>query len=191
MVDKFVKKYEAARRDLLALWTAKRNLLQVGQSRFPKSHPAFKAILRLCHNDSTCQIRHLCDVSACRCADQCGDALFRKEVDGVLIPAVTHWFYGITYLLPQEKVTLNRTKQFNASDIELFEEVYRLGRKFINSAAALPFLPKAFTQETKRFEQTLARAQAQVEKSSPIYAAYLHLQDKVPQSIADNIVALI
>ncbi len=118
--------------------------------------------------------------------------MFRNHVvDGVRIPAVTHWYYGICHLLPEDKVKLDRTKQFNASsDIELLEDVHRLGRLFIKSASALPFLPaKEFARGEKRFERTFARAQAQVDHFSPLYAAYVRLQDKVPQSIAGNIVA--
>ena len=192
MGEELVKKYEAARRDLLALWTAKHRLLLAAQSRFPKSHPLFKSILRLCRNDPTCQIRHLCDMAICKCADMRGDDLFRNRVvDGVRIPAVTHFFYGISHLLPEESVKLDRTKRFSASDIELLEQVYSLGRKFIESASSLPFLPtKDFAREEKRFEQTFARARAQVEKYSPLYAAYFRLQEKVPRPIVGEIVAL-
>ena len=190
MGEDIVNKYEAARRDLLALWTAKHRLLLAAQSRFPKSHPLFKSILRLCRNDPTCQIRHLCDMAICKCADMRGDDLFRNRiVDGVRIPAVTHFFYGISHLLPEERVTLDRTKQFNASDIELFEDVYRLGRKLIESASSLPFLPtKDFAREEKRWEQTFARARAQVEKYSPLYAAHLRLQERVPDGIANAVI---
>ena len=61
----------------------------------------------------------------CKCADRYGDELLRdKVVDGVHIPAVTHFFYGISHLLPKENIAvLTRTKQFTISDIELFEEV--------------------------------------------------------------------
>jgi hypothetical protein len=192
MVEEFIQEYEAVRRDLLTLWTAKQRLLLVALSRFPKSHPLFKAISRLCHNDATYQIRHLCDVAICDAADQYGDDFFRDRlVDGVRIPAVTHWYYGISQLLPEERVKLDRTKQFSDSDLELLSTVERLSRKFIESASALPFLPaKQFAREEKRFEQSFSRAQAQVEKHSPLYAAYLRLQDKVPQSIAGDIVAL-
>ena len=115
-----IEKYEAARRDLLALWTAKQRLLLVALSRFPKSHPLFKSISRVCHNDATCQVRHLCDEAICEAADRYGDDVFRnRPVDDVLIPAVTHRFYGITQLLPEERVKLDRTKQLSASDIEL------------------------------------------------------------------------
>jgi hypothetical protein len=112
-------------------------------------------------------------------------------VDGVRIPAVTHFFYGIDHLLPKERVKLDRTKTLTASDIALLEEFHRLGRKFIETASTLPFLPtKEFAHEEKRFEQTFDKAKAQVEKSSPLYAAYLRLQEKVPPAIASKIVAL-
>ena len=106
-------------------------------------------------------------------------------------PCSDTFFYGISHLLPEESVKVDRTKQFNASDIELFEDVYRLGRKLIESASSLPFLPtKDFAREEKRFEQTFARARAQVEKYSPLYAAYFRLQEKVPRPIVGEIVAL-
>ena len=185
-----IEKYVAARRDLLALWAAKQSLCGAAQSSFPKSHPLFKAISKLCHNDATCQIRHLCDISICKCADRYGDDMFRDHVvDGEHIPAVTHFFYGIAHLYPQENVVLNRTKQLTHSDIELFEDVYRLGRKFIDSASVLPFLPvEEFTAEETRFDKSFEKARACVEESSPLHAAYLC--DGVRPAIAGDIVSL-
>ncbi len=181
-----------ARRNVITVFAAKRHLVETAQSRFPKSHSTFKAILKLCYNDATCQIRHLCDVAICKCADRYGDDAFRNHVcDGVTIPVVTHFFYGISHLLPRENVVLDRTKQFSASDIELFEEVYRLGRKFIDSASSLPFLPmKEFNREVTRFEKTFEKARAQLEKTCPLYVASSALQNKLPKSIAGDIVAL-
>ncbi len=46
MGEELIQKYEAARRDLLALWTAKRRLLLAAQSRSPTSHPLFHALLK-------------------------------------------------------------------------------------------------------------------------------------------------
>ena len=89
-----IEKYEAARRDLLALWTAKQRLLLVALSRFPKSHPQFKSISRVCHNDATCQVRHLCDEAICEAADRDGDDMFgnRPVDDDVLLPDETQCF---------------------------------------------------------------------------------------------------
>ena len=85
-----VEKYVAARRAMLQLWAAKGRLYGAAQSRFPKSHPLFKAISKLCHNDATCQIRYLCDIAICKGADRYGDGVFRNRmVDAVSIP-VTH-----------------------------------------------------------------------------------------------------
>ena len=180
------------RRILLALWTAKQQLLETTQSRFPTSHPVFKAILRLCHNDATCQIRHLCDVAICKCADRFGDEVFRdKIVDDVNIPAVTHFFYGISHLIPREILAPRRTKQFTASDVGLFEEVYRLGRGFIESAFLLPLPPsKELHRETTRFEKAFGKARAQMQKSCALYAAYLHLEEELPKSIVGDILTL-
>ncbi len=108
------------------------------------------------------------------------------------VPAVTHFFYGISHLLPRESVTLDRTKILRATDIELFEDVYRLGRKFITNASQIPFLKtKDLAREETRFEKTFEKARAHLKKHSPLYAAYLRiLQGKVPESIARDIVAL-
>ena len=112
-------------------------------------------------------------------------------VDGVSIPAVTHFFYGISHLFPREDVVLNRTKQLTHSDIELFEDVYRLGRKFIESASSLPVLPaEEIIKEEKRFEKTFEKAREKIEAASPAYSAYLQLQKRFPKAVAGEIVAL-
>jgi len=151
--------YEAARRHLIALWIAKVRLLNAAQARFPTSHPTFKALQRVCHNDATCRIRYLADNSACMWADRFGDELFRKEVDGVRLPAATHWFYGISDLLPRERVTLDRTKRFTASDVECLETMGKQARKFIDSVKQLPFVPaKELKREEHMFERYYAKA---------------------------------
>ena len=187
-----IERYVTVRRNLLALWAAKQRLYGAAQSRFPKSHPLFKTISKLCHGDATCQIRHLCDIAICNDADRVGDDLFRDRiVDDVCVPAVTHWFYGISHLVPRENVVLNRTKQFNFSDIELFEDVYRLGRRFIDSASSLPFLPaKEFTCEENRFEKEFEKTREELEKASTAYSVYLQLQKRLPATVAGDIVAL-
>ena len=118
--------------------------------------------------------------------------MFRdRVVDGVRIPAVTHFFYGISHLFPQENVVLNRTKQLTHSDIELFEDVYRLGRKFIDSASVLPFLPvKELTAEETRFDKSFEKAREKLETATPAYSAYLQLQKWLPKTVAGDIVAL-
>jgi hypothetical protein len=184
-----IELFIAARRNLIALWTAKQRLLSAAQARFPKSYPVFKAILKVCHNDPTCQIRFLADKSACQCADRFGDEIFRKEVDGHKLPAVTHWFYGISHNLPEERVGLERTKAFSAADIERFEEVGRRARRFIDSVSALPFVSAMeLTREARKFDQCYTKAQAQVEKSSPLYTAYLCLHDRLPPGVIDTVI---
>ena len=87
-------------------------------------------------------------------------------MDDVCIPAVTHWFYGISHLVPREK--LNPTQQFTHSDIELFDNVYRLGRSFIESASLLPFLStRDLTREEERFEKAFETAREKLETASP------------------------
>ena len=185
-----IEKYVAARRAMLELWAAKQRLYGTALSRFPKS--LFKTISKLCHNDATCRIRYLCDIAICNDADRVGDDLFRDRiVDDVCIPAVTHWFYGISHPSPTDTDAPSRTKSFNRSDIELFEQVYNLGRTFVDCASVLPFLPnKEFVRERKLFEKTFEKAREKLEKSCPLYFAYSELQTKLPQSIAGEIAAL-
>ena len=189
-VEAQVEKYVAARRAMLELWAAKQRLYGTALSRFPKS--LFKTISKLCHNDATCRIRYLCDIAICNDADRVGDDLFRDRiVDDVCIPAVTHWFYGISHPSPTDTDAPSRTKSFNRSDIELFEQVYNLGRTFVDCASVLPFLPnKEFVRERKLFEKTFEKAREKLEKSCPLYFAYSELQTKLPQSIAGEIAAL-
>ena len=190
--EAYIAKYVSARRAMLQLWAAKRQLSRVAQARFPKSHPLFKTLVGLCHNDATCQIRHLCDVAICTCADRVGDDLFRDRiVDDVCIPAVTHWYYGISHPSPTDTDAPSRTKSFNRSDIELFEQVYNLGRTFVDCASVLPCLPnREFVRERKLFEKTFEKAREKLEKSCPLYFAYSELQTKLSQSIAGEIAAL-
>ena len=69
--------------------------------------------------------------------------------------------------------------------------MYRLGRKFTDRASLLPFLPeKEFNREVTRFEKAFGRARSQMERSYPLCAAYSEIQDKLPQAIAADIVAL-
>lgn len=185
-----IEKYVAARRAMLELWAAKQRLYGAALSRFPKS--LFKTISKLCHNDAMCRIRYLCDIAICNDADRVGDDLFRDRiVDDVCVPVVTHWFYGISHLVSRENVVLNRTKQFTHSDIELFDNVYRLGRNFIESASLLPFLStRDLTREEERFEKAFETAREKLQTASPACSAYLLLQKKLPSAIAGEIVAL-
>ena len=191
-IEADIKAYAAARRAMLELWTAKRQLSQIAQARFPHSHPLFKSLVGLCHNDATCQIRHLCDVAICTCADLVGDDLFRDRiVDDVCIPAVTHWYYGISHPSVTNTEAPNWTKILTRSDIELFEHVYHLGRRFVDCASVLPFLPTTkFVRERSRFEKTFKKAREKLERSCLLYFAYSELQTKLPQSITDDIAAL-
>lgn len=190
MVEEFIQEYEDARRNLIQLWKAKHSLNLAVQVRFPKSHALFKSVLKICHRDPTCQIRFLADKSACHCADVLGGDIFRREVDGETLPAVTLWFYGICHHISDERVPLNRTKTFGAVEIQLFEEVARCARRLIQSVFALPFVDATKLQrESKRFEQCYAKAQDQIEKVSPLYTAYRRLQQMLPDGIANAVVA--
>ena len=132
--------YEDARRKIVQLWKAKHSLGLAAQARFPKSYPVSKAIFKICHCDPTCTIRFIADKSACHCADMYGDDIFRREVDGEKLPAVTRWFYGFCHHIPHEKVSINRTKTFGAAEFQMLEAVHRCAEWFIQSVSQLRIL---------------------------------------------------
>ena len=185
-----IQLYETARRELIALFIAKDRLFLAAQSRFPKSYPVFKAIQQLCHKDPTCIMRFLADKSACACADRYGDDLFRKEVDGIQLPAVTHWFYGLS--LPHEKQVFNRTKTFGVPELRAMSEVRQRARAFARCVTALPFVSaKEVSREEQKFEQLYAKAMKHVEKCSPTYAAYRCLVPKLPINLVCKVIAYV
>ena len=190
MTKACIETFEEARRNLIQLWKAKHSLNLAAQARFPKSHSLYKSILKICHRDPTCQLRFLADKSACQCADRYGDDLFRREVDGEVLPAVTLWFYGISHHLPDdERVPLNRTKTFGAVEIKLYEEVGRCAKRFIASVSQLPDIDaRDFAREVKKFDQCYAKAGDQIEKVSSLYVAYRCLLDALPHGIVDRVV---
>ena len=90
-----LESFIAARRAYVALRRAEKRLYAVAQARLPKSDPLFKSIVRFCHNDALRRIRSYSDEAICNSADLLGDDIFRDVVvDGVRIPAVTHFSMG-------------------------------------------------------------------------------------------------
>ena len=185
-----IKLYETARRELIALFIAKGKLFLVAQSRFPKSYNVLKSIQNMCHKDPACMMRFIADKSACACADRYGDDLFRKEVDGIQLPAVTHWFYGLS--LPHEKQVFNRTKTFGVPELRAMSEVRQRARAFARCVAALPFVSaKEVSREEQKFEQHYAKAMKHVEKYSPTCAAYRGLVPKLPSALVVKVIAYV
>ena len=114
-IDETIGLFRQARRDAVSLWTAKWHLLKAGQEKFSKSSKEFQAIDRLCCWGPAERIRSLADGSACRFADRHGDDVFRAEVDGTQLNAVTKWFYG-TLPEPIRDMDFNRIKRFSVSE---------------------------------------------------------------------------
>ncbi len=182
--------YETARRDVIRLWEAKRRLLCAAESRFPKSSPVFRAIHKLCLNDPTCKLRLLADRAVCKCADRYGDDLFRKEVDGVYLPAPAYWFYGISDQIPVESVAIDRTKTFNRDDVLKLESMRGHVLKLVHSVSALPFIStKEIAREADKFEKAFAHARWRAAESSPVFTGYLLLAHRLCPGIADTVLA--
>ena len=138
--------------------------------------------------DPTCTVRLLADTSACKYADRHGDALFRREVDGVVIPAVTHWFYGLS--LPDETQHVDWTKTFSVADMCLLEEVRKRAKDFLQSVPALPYIAlKTLTREGQKIDRLFTKAQVYVQNCSPIYCGYLCLLHRLPAELARKVIS--
>ena len=123
--------FEDARRAAVNLWPLKHRLWHAGNGRFYKSSKECKAIMALCCYDPTCAIRSLADDAACKYADNHGDQLFKKAVDGTELAAVTKWFYGTLPEPVQTPPRLDRTKQFDVDQLLLLEAVGAHAQLFI------------------------------------------------------------
>ena len=184
-----LESFIAARRAYVALRRAEKRLYYVVQSKFPKNHPLFKSVVKFCPNDSIRRARYYSDEAICKTADLIGDDIFRDVVvDGVHIPAVTHFFYGLTNLEPDEKIAWSRTRKLTTPDLQLFEQVYCLGRTFMETASVLQKVSKtAFMRESLKFEKSFKNVQSQIARSSALYTGYLCLSSRLPQCVARHI----
>ena len=191
MVGTEIEPFVAVRRALIAVFAAEKRLLAAAQSRLPKTNPLFKQILKLCRSDATRQMRHLCDRAICQFADIHGDDMFRDAiVDDMHIPAATHFFYGISSLIPEERVAQDRTRRLTAADIEKLEDVFRLGIQFVGTASALPHIPRqAFARWERPFEQSVAKTRKQVEKHALLYTGYRCLSERLCPGLAASVLA--
>ena len=173
----------------MALRRAEKRLYYVVQSKFPKSHPLFKSVVKFCANDSIRRTCYYSDEAICKTADFVGDDMFRDVVvDGVHIPAVTHFFYGLTNLVPDEKIAWSRTRKLTTPDLQLFEQVYCLGRTFMETASVLPRIcQSAVLRESRKFEKSFRNVQSQMARSSALYTGYLCVSSRFPQCVARHI----
>ena len=139
-------------------------------------------------NDPACKLRFLADRAVCKLADRYGDDPFRKEVDGVMLPAVTHWFYGFS--IPAEHFPFDRTRSFNAADIAKLEDVGAQARILVDSVAALPFVSaKDISRESANCEKAFANARERAAQNSSAYTGYLCLVDRLRPGVAAAIIA--
>ena len=152
----------------------------------PKRRHHRGALQKLCHNNPTGQVRYLADKSACQCANRYGDALFRREVDGVELPGPSHCFYGIS--ASDGYVRGDRALVFNVSDIYRLEQVRTLAHAFMYHVSLLPFVSvKDMSRERRKFDKIHAKAHALARACSPYYVVYVWLIDKLTCDVADII----
>ena len=186
-----VEPFITARRAYLALIRAEKRLYAVAQARLPKSDPLFKSIVRFCHNNALRRIRSYSDEAICKSADLLGDDIFRGVVvDGVRIPAVTHFFYGVSTLVPEDKFAWDRTRKLTTSDLQLFEQVHVLGRRFVECASVLPHISKtAILNESRRFEKAFERVRCHLARSSPLYTGFICLSERLAPGVTHHILS--
>ena len=184
--------FEDARRAAVNLWPLKHRLWHAGNGRFYKSSKECKAIMALCCYDPTCAIRSLADDAACKYADNHGDQLFKKAVDGTELAAVTKWFYGTLPEPVQTPPRLDRTKQFDVDQLLLLEAVGAHAQLFIARTRLLPLVHRANLQgEERTWNARFAKARELIVKCSPACQGFLWLLDerKLPLSVALEIMA--
>ena len=178
--------YENARRAAVDLWSLKSQLWVAGQEKFYPTSREFKAIAGLCWRDPTDGIRSLADDAACRYADVHGDSLFKRNVDGTDLAAVTKWFYG-TLPEPILRIRTNRTRQFSAEQLRLLEAVDRKAQSFIGCTRLLPFTNRArLAIEERQWNARYNKAREMVVRCSPACQGYLWLlnERRLPQCVA-------
>ena len=90
--------------------------------------------------------------------------MFCKEVDGVYLPAVTHWFYG------GDQSTLAGNAEENVDlPAGLVDEVDQLAHAFFQSVSKFPFTSQGrLAQEVSKFEKLIALAAAHGDTHLPL-----------------------
>ncbi len=154
----WMERYIQARRDLMRLWRTRQRLLLIAAARFPKSHPAFHALGKVCRSFGPA--KDIAEDSAHRYEEK-GGLSFNREIDGVHLPGARHWYNGIE--IPADGLVLDRTGILNAADTAVFEDMGVQGRRFFESVAELPNIDGVQLQrESKRFQECFARAKAKL-----------------------------
>ena len=170
--------YVEARRALLELWEAKRMLFTAARSKFPSTHPLYTSIYNLIHDPAVNKARMLADGSACAFADIHGDELFSKEVDGVHLLSVTHWFWGLDNFPPAERTL---TKSLGVAEFQMFRCVETKTLVFFDKVSMLPLadakvLARCLTQAKKQ----MTKAAKIIEKYSDGFAAFRYIETRIP-----------
>ncbi|MBP61113.1 MAG: hypothetical protein CMJ62_06255 [Planctomycetaceae bacterium] len=168
--------YIRARRDLLRLWRTRQRLLLIATARFPKSHPACHALGKVCGAFGPAKDR--AEDSAHRYEEK-GGLSFNRKIDGVHLPGARHWYNGIE--IPADVLALDRTMILNEAEMAVFEDMGLQGRRFFESVAELPPYTDGvqLQRESRRFEECLARAKAQLKRASAASSSKAH----TPQSL--------
>ena len=154
-----------ARRKLLEWRRAKRVALQIVDLQFPKTHPFRKSVQNFCGGN--CELRYQAELTACRTADNFGDALFRVVIDGVYMRAgPTDFFYGDTVHkvesrdgIPALKVSSRawREKTLTIRMISHFYSLASHAQAFMNAVKLLPTGARINSAAQKALEQNERR----------------------------------
>ena len=182
--------YVEARRALVKLWKVKGALLAATHTKFPSTHSLYQGIHKVVYDPAVQQARLLADGSACAFADAHGHDLFRQEVDGVTLPAVTHWFYGLRMCEDSTPRERRFTKSFGMAEAQLFEEMQAATLVFLDKVSMLPLVDgKKLGQQRASTIKLSAKITKILEKHSASLATLRYIRAQLPSALTDIVIS--
>ena len=119
MNDKIIADFVAAREALLRWRAGQRKALLIVELHFPPSHPLRKRVQQVCR--CLGEYRFQADIAACRFADNVGDHVFSRKVDGVALLSPVDWFYGDSLRVKDQREVKIAAKIPQAKTLDMIE----------------------------------------------------------------------
>ena len=131
----------------------------------------------------------MADGSACAFADAHGDDLFRKEVDGVSLPAVTHWFYSLRICEDPAPLERRYTNNFGMAEAVLFEEMQAATFVFFDKVSMLPLVDsKKLGRQRASSINMFAKVTKTLEKHSASLVTLQYIRAQLPSGLTDIVI---
>ena len=153
-----------ARRALVEWNRVRHSAIHAASARLPKTHPFSRAVWELCAGRTWDEVRGHADLICSVVAELLGAEHFRRQVDGVMLPSPSDWFYGRSLCLADTMESgavaprphkRERTRAFSLAELSCFHALGYSMQRFMESVTALP--PVATGQAKKRLGQCAAR----------------------------------